>query len=75
MRRNLFWLSDEQWRKIEPFLPPDVRGKDRVDDRRARAADAQLADALAAKWVAMCVVVLIEEHRIDHLNIRITAAC
>ena len=27
MRRNLFWLSDEQWRQIEPHLPKDVRGK------------------------------------------------
>ena len=34
MRRNLFWLSDEQWAKIEPPLPTDVRGKMRVDDRR-----------------------------------------
>jgi putative transposase len=34
MRRKLFWLSDEQWRQIEPHLPRDVRGKDRVDDRR-----------------------------------------
>jgi transposase len=34
MRRNLFWLSDEQWQQIEPLLPTDVRGKDRVDDRR-----------------------------------------
>lgn len=34
MRRNLFWLSDDQWRGIEPLLPTDVRGKDRVDDRR-----------------------------------------
>jgi transposase len=34
MRRNLFWLSDEQWQKIERFLPTDVRGKERVDDRR-----------------------------------------
>jgi len=34
MRRNLFWLSDEQWRRIEPYLPTDVRGKERVDDRR-----------------------------------------
>ena len=34
MRRNLFWLNDEQWRPIEPHLPTDVRGKDRVDDRR-----------------------------------------
>jgi len=34
MRNNLFWLSDEQWHQIEPHLPTDVRGKDRVDDRR-----------------------------------------
>jgi transposase len=34
MRRNLFWLSDEQWRQIEPHLPQDARGKARVDDRR-----------------------------------------
>jgi transposase len=32
--RNLFWLSDEQWKRIEPFLPTDVRGVERVDDRR-----------------------------------------
>ena len=34
MRKNLFWLSDEQWKRIEPHLPTDVRGVDRVDDRR-----------------------------------------
>jgi transposase len=34
MRRNLFWLSDEQWGQIKPLLPTDVRGKPRVDDRR-----------------------------------------
>ena len=34
MRRNLFWLSDAQWLRIQPHLPTDVRGKDRVDDRR-----------------------------------------
>jgi hypothetical protein len=32
--RNLFWLTDEQWAKIAPLLPTDVRGKARVDDRR-----------------------------------------
>ena len=35
MRRNLFWLSDEQWERIEPRLPTDVRGVEWVDDRRA----------------------------------------
>jgi len=34
MRKNLFWLSDEQWARIATHLPTDVRGKDRVDDRR-----------------------------------------
>ena len=34
MSRNLFWLTDDQWNRIEPYLPTKVRGKDRVDDRR-----------------------------------------
>ena len=34
MRKNLFWLSDEQWKRIELHLPRDVRGVERVDDRR-----------------------------------------
>jgi len=29
-----FWLNDGQWGKIAPLLPPYVRGKRRVDDRR-----------------------------------------
>ena len=34
MSRNLFWLSDAQWQRIEPYLPTDVRGVERQDDRR-----------------------------------------
>ena len=34
MSRNLFWLSDQQWQRIEPHLPTDVRGVPRQDDRR-----------------------------------------
>jgi transposase len=34
MRRILFWLNDEEWARIVPLLPTDVRGKERVDDRR-----------------------------------------
>jgi len=34
MRKNLFWLSDEQWARIEPHLPTYVRGVERKDDRR-----------------------------------------
>src|SRR5919202_959378 len=31
---NLFWFSEEQFKKIQPLLPNDVRGVPRVDDRR-----------------------------------------
>ena len=34
MRRNLFWLSDEQCKRIEPHLPTGARGVERADDRR-----------------------------------------
>jgi hypothetical protein len=30
VRRNLFWPSDEQWGRIEPHLPTDVRGVKRA---------------------------------------------
>jgi len=32
MNRDHFWLSDRQFTRIEPHLPPDTRGKPRVDD-------------------------------------------
>ncbi len=34
MKRDLFWLSNEQFSKIAPHLLIDTRGKARVDDRR-----------------------------------------
>lgn len=34
MHTKLFWLSDDQWQRIEPHLPTDVRGVERADDRR-----------------------------------------
>ena len=34
MNRDHFWLTAEQFSKIEPHLPTDTRGKARVDDRR-----------------------------------------
>jgi transposase len=30
----LFWLTDDQWTAIEPFLPKNQPGARRVDDRR-----------------------------------------
>jgi transposase len=34
MARQLFWLSDEEWSRIAPYLPHGRRGARRVDDRR-----------------------------------------
>jgi transposase len=31
---NLFWLSDVQWKAIQPHLPTNQPGARRVDDRR-----------------------------------------
>jgi transposase len=31
---TLFWLSDEQWAVLEPFMPRNQPGARRVDDRR-----------------------------------------
>jgi transposase len=27
MRANLFWFSDGQWARIEPFIPPVIPGR------------------------------------------------
>src|SRR3546814_15878621 len=34
MSRSLFWLSDEAWLAIEPYLPRNQPGARRLDDRR-----------------------------------------
>ena len=34
MAKDLFWLSDDEWARIEPWLPRGRRGAHRVDDRR-----------------------------------------
>jgi transposase len=32
--RAIFWLTDQQFSRLLPLLPTDMRGKLRVDDRR-----------------------------------------
>ena len=32
--KNLYWLSDDEWSRLEPFLPRGRCGAHRVDDRR-----------------------------------------
>jgi transposase len=47
--RNLFWLSDAQWKRIEAFLPTDVRGVARVDDRRVISGIVQVLKS-GCRW-------------------------
>ena len=50
MRHNLFWLSDEQWKRIEPHLPTDVRGVERAEDRRVISGIVHVLKS-GARWV------------------------
>jgi transposase len=34
MGKQLYWLSDADWKRIEPLMPHGRRGAHRVDDRR-----------------------------------------
>src|SRR5215470_6013496 len=34
MGRELYWLSDTEWSRLEPLMPRGRRGAHRVDDRR-----------------------------------------
>jgi transposase len=34
MKKQLYWLSDADWKRIEPLMPHGRRGAHRVDDRR-----------------------------------------
>lgn len=38
-----FWLTVEQFSRLEPYLPRDTRGKPRVDDRRLISGIVQIA--------------------------------
>jgi transposase len=49
VRRKLFWLSDEPWKRIEPHLPTDVRGVERADDRRVISGIVQVLKS-GCRW-------------------------
>jgi len=34
MAKQVYWLSEVEWQRIEPLLPRGRRGAHRVDDRR-----------------------------------------
>ena len=44
-----FWLTDEQFQRLEPFLPTDTRGVARGDDRRVISGIAQVLKS-GCRW-------------------------
>jgi transposase len=50
MNRDCFWLTDEQFARIEPHSPCDTRGKARVDDRRVISGIVHVLK-LGGRWV------------------------
>jgi hypothetical protein len=54
MCTKLFWLSDEQWTRIERFLPTDVRGVERID---VSSAGSFISRAVGAGAIARTIMV------------------
>jgi transposase len=50
MNSDLFWLTDAQFSKIEPYLPTDTRGKPRVDDLRVISGIVHVLK-MGGRWV------------------------
>ena len=50
MDRGHFWLTDDQFARIEAYLPKDTRGKPRVDDRRVISGIVHVLKS-GARWV------------------------
>src|SRR3954465_15643770 len=49
MARQLTWLSDTEWAKIEPLLPRGRKGAHRVDDRRVISGIVHML-RIGARW-------------------------
>jgi transposase len=49
MARQLTWLSDAEWAKIEPLLPRGPKGARQVDDRRVISGIVHML-RIEARW-------------------------
>lgn len=50
MAPSEFWLSDRQWRRLQPLLPDKPRGVPRVDDRRVASGIVHVLRS-GGRWV------------------------
>ncbi|MGT2501080.1 transposase [Bradyrhizobium guangxiense] len=49
MAKQVRWLSDEEWARIEPLLPRGRKGAHRVDDRRVISGIVHMLKS-GARW-------------------------
>src|SRR5215211_9361159 len=49
MAKQLTWLSDAEWARIEPLLPTGRKGAHRVDDRRVISGIVHML-RIGARW-------------------------
>ena len=49
MADRLYWLNDDEWARIEPYLPRGRRGARRVDDRRVISGIVHMLKS-GARW-------------------------
>jgi transposase len=49
MAKQVQWLSDEEWARIEPLLPRGRKGAHRVDDRRVLSGIVHMLKC-GARW-------------------------
>ena len=50
MNRECFWVTEQQFSRLEPHLPTDTRGKPRVCDRRVISGIVHVLKT-GARWV------------------------
>ena len=50
MNRDYFWLTKDQFARLEPYLPKDTRGKPRVDDCRVISGIIQVLKS-GGRWI------------------------
>ena len=69
MRKQLYWLSDTEWKRLEPLLPRGRRGAHRVDDRRVISGIVHMLRS-GARWRDYAAVP-VERHVIDLAHISV----
>lgn len=50
MSNHLFWLTEDQFARLQPLLPDKVRGVPRVDDRRVKSGIIHVLKS-SCRWV------------------------